>query len=216
MMKEAAEILGYDGQNLDDYVIDIMDQKNKPVKNGRKDNGFRNFIINNVIESSRFKYLVRYGNPKKIRDIANNRTVIAFVLSNIPDEQIRRYYNSCTSVQEPYNPDMREQLADLITGISFKTFEGVHQNDREFGTTQEQIIDKERKKNLINLYLTVVYLLLKNLVYVNARYFMAFYCLERDSNIYYGVSDKALKDRRQFAQNFLSDHPQKKRIQEYL
>ena len=42
---------------------------------------------------------------------------------------------------------------------------------------------KEEQKAIIRLYLTVLYLLTKNLVYVNSRYFLAFHCVERDADI---------------------------------
>ena len=41
-------------------------------------------------------------------------------------------------------------------------------------------VAKERAKAVIGLYLTVMYLLVKNLVNVNARYVIAIHCLERD------------------------------------
>ena len=47
--------------------------------------------------------------------------------------------------------------------------------------------EKERFKAIIGLYLTVVYQLVKNLVYVNSRYVMAFHSVERDAQLY-GVS----------------------------
>lgn len=227
MIKDAAEILGYSDPDLDEVLDNMMDPKYKPEGAEKKDNGFRNFIINNVVESRRFNYLVRYGNPKKIRKLAENRSLVSFVLNRIPDEQIRRYYNSCMGVKDNYYPKMREDLTNLITGITFKEFEGVHQNDRESGTTDQQRIDKERKKSLVNIYLTVVYILLKNLVYVNARYYMAFHCLERDCHALYGNDlEKTVKhtlgsykdggDMRVLAEKFLAEHPQKMRIQKYL
>lgn len=45
-------------------------------------------------------------------------------------------------------------------------------------------VAKERAKAVIGLYLTVMYLLVKNLVNVNARYVIAIHCLERDFGLY--------------------------------
>ena len=142
--------------------------------------------------------------------------MILFVLKGIPDSQILRYYNSyyLDGKKDECDANMREELANLITGISFKKFEKVHQSN---GATAEQSEDKERKKSLVNLYLTVLYLLLKNLVYINSRYFMAFYCQERDSFVYrFKPNKEDENDRTAFAKKFLNDHPQKKRVQSYL
>lgn len=177
---EAAQVLGYSGDEeaLGKYVDDILTEKGKFLANGK---GFRNFMINNVIESDRFKYLVRYANVKTVRQLANSRKVVHFVLKDIPDTQIIRYYNSCTgSMRDRCTPDMREGLANLITGITFEQFENVRQ--KAAGNTPEAQ-DKVRKQAVIRLYLTVLYLAVKNLVYVNSRYFLAFHCVERDSLI---------------------------------
>lgn len=43
---------------------------------------------------------------------------------------------------------------------------------------------KEKYKSIIRLYLTVCYLFFKNLVYVNSRYYSAFYNLEKDRSLF--------------------------------
>lgn len=180
MFVEAAQLLGYKktDDELNKYLKDDMLSKTNEAGK-KKEMGFRNFIAKNVIESSRFKYLVRYGHPGKIRHLAQNKQVVAFVLKDIPDSQIIRYYKSCISPAVAENPQaMRDALVGLLTGLSFEEFEKVKQNDRY--ATPEEKLDKVRKQASIRLYLTVLYLLVKNLVYVNARYFMAFHCVERD------------------------------------
>lgn len=200
MFVEAAKILGFsdDEKKLENYIDNML----KPKK-GENKNGFRNFIINNVIESSRFKYLVRYGNPSKIRMLVSNRKVVDFVLKGIPDTQITAYYNSCYSENRVFFPDMRRKLAETIVDLHFADFENVYQ-----GRTKdvEKIKDKERRKNIIRLYLTVLYLLQKNLIYVNSRYFLAFHCTERDAMIFDSkkYNEKELKnDWSVFARSFI-------------
>ena len=183
LFMEAAQVLGYDASvaTLEAYIDDMLDPKAGKVnyRTGKKDNSFRNFIANNVVESDRFKYLVRYSNPRHVRALANNSRVLSFVLQDIPDTQILRYYNACTLKNEKEcTPRMRDDLCRLMTGISFRQFEGVHQGN---GGLPAEMADKERQKAVIRLYLTVLYLLTKNLVYVNSRYFLAFHCVERDA-----------------------------------
>lgn len=181
MFVEAAQMLGSDmsEEELTEYFNAMLA---KPQPGEKKQNGFRNFIINNVIESSRFKYLIRYAGPLQARRMANNGKVMAFVLSTLPDDQIHRYYESCREDWEelilPENlSGRRDALVKKITGLRFSDFENVRQ---ENGGTMKEQADKQRKRSVIGLYLTVLYLLTKNLVYVNSRYFMAFHARERD------------------------------------
>ncbi len=213
---EAAHLLGYDEQQnilLDDYLDNML----KKDPNGKKgQNGFRNFIINNVIKSNRFQYLMRYGHPDNLRQLANNRKVVDFVLREIPDAQIKAFYNSCTSQNSEYDASMREALAKIITRLSFRDFENVHQ-----GRTSDKtlIADKERKKNIVRLYLTVLYLLVKNLIYVNSRYYLAFHCVERDALLYDKDTyrtDLERKEFRSFATHFVNEHSTNQRAKTYI
>ena len=214
MFKEAATVLGFRGsdEDLDRYINDILDKKGTWY---RSHNGFRNFIANNVIESDRFKYLVRYGNVARLRQLAYNRNVLLFVLKDIPDAQIVRYYNSCKLSNEEYHDQMRGWLADSLYSLNFADFEDVRQSAR----VNEE---KERMKSLVRLYLTVLYLLTKNLVYVNSRYFLAFHCVERDADIT-APGKYTKRDGRfdtahypQFARDFIAVHRRNDRVTGYL
>lgn len=175
---DALEILGI--EMTEDELNEYVDEKLLDTKLGKGNHGLRNFIANNVIESTRFKYLVRYSNPKKVRAVANNRKVVEFVLRKIPDTQIDRYYESCFGGGIVDKEERIVALTDLITGLSFKDFEKVNQG-AEDGTPEYN--EKQQKQAIISLYLTILYLLTKNLVYVNSRYFLAFHCLERDAQL---------------------------------
>lgn len=177
MFRDALTILGIDDNITDDRISEILKLKEK----GKGIHGLRNFITNNVIESSRFVYLIKYANAQKIREVAENEKVVMFVLGGIPDTQIERYYKSCVEV-----PDMnssleakRSELARMIKNISFDDFKNVKQQAKG-----RENVAKERAKAVIGLYLTVMYLLVKNLVNVNARYVIAIHCLERDFGLY--------------------------------
>lgn len=177
MFRDALTILGIDDKITDDRISEILKLKEK----GKGIHGLRNFITNNVIESSRFVYLIKYANVQKIREVAENEKVVMFVLGGIPDTQIERYYKSCVEF-----PDMnssleakRSELARMIKNISFDNFKNVKQQAKG-----RENVAKERAKAVIGLYLTVMYLLVKNLVNVNARYVIAIHCLERDFGLY--------------------------------
>lgn len=177
MFRDALTILGIDDKITDDRISEILKLKEK----GKGIHGLRNFITNNVIESSRFVYLIKYANAQKIREVAKNEKVVMFVLGGIPDTQIERYYKSCVEF-----PDMnsslgvkRSELARMIKNISFDDFKNVKQQSKG-----RENVAKERAKAVIGLYLTVMYLLVKNLVNVNARYVIAIHCLERDFGLY--------------------------------
>lgn len=177
MFRDALTILGIDDNITDDRISEILKLKEK----GKGIHGLRNFVTNNVIESSRFVYLIKYANAQKIREVAKNEKVVMFVLEGIPDTQIERYYKSCVEVTD-MNSSLeakRSELAKMIKSISFEDFKDVKQQAKG-----RENVAKERAKAVIGLYLTVMYLLVKNLVNVNARYVIAIHCLERDFGLY--------------------------------
>lgn len=185
MFYDAARLLGFkeEKEKLEALIKGMLDKDGgMRLSDGKKDNSFRNFIINNVIESRRFQYLVRYGNPEKLCSLVRNKKVVAHVLKGIPDAQIVRYYNSCLNLKEPFSPKMRDTLQDLIAKVDFTNFELIRTNAR-YASAQDNI-EKERQKAIVRLYLTVLHLLVKNLVLVNSRYFIAFHCVERDAATY--------------------------------
>jgi len=178
MFLDAAIILGSNesAEELSEYFDEMLDkQKGKRTPGGKKDMGFRNFLIKNVIESDRFHYLIRYGHPLHIRKLAENKNVIAFVLKQIPEPQIDRYCKICALPAESNFAQKILRLTDLIAEMNFRQFENVRQTEKN---EQKQIL-----QGILSLYLTVLYLLTKNLVYVNSRYFLAFHCLERDTEL---------------------------------
>lgn len=218
MYIEAFKVLGIkaDEEELQrqvKYILDPGIKNTDPQKHG-----LRNFIANNVIESERFKYLIRYGNVNKLKGIAQNRAVVNFVLKDVPDAQIVRYYNSINGLNEDYLPGMRDELADRLTGFSFEDIQDVRQNDRLANQREQE--EKRQKQALVRLWLTVLYLVLKNLVYINSRYFLAFHCVERDRLLLY--PDKWTKQENRyagysvFARDFLAEYPQKQRVAQYL
>ncbi len=181
MFEDAAAVLGTDW-NYDEIMtaLNLVPKEKQRLNHKNKvDHGFRNFIINNVIESRMFQYLVRYANVNRLRELADNRGVVKFVLSGIPETQIARYCQLCgIKTDEPI-----EALANEIANLRFNDFSKVDQGANANFAKNDAQIDKAQKQAKIGLYLTVLYLITKNLVNVNSRYFMAFHCLERDSQL---------------------------------
>ncbi len=224
MYVEAFRVLGMKGDEdqLLREVKDILDPKKSGKGTQRR--GVRNFIANNVIESVRFKYLIRYGNVNKLKGLAQSSAVVSFVLKDIPDDQIKRYYIDLGENRETDVNAMRADLTQRLTGFSFEDIRDVRQNDK--GANQREQQEKQQKQALVRLYLTVLYLALKNLVYINSRYFLAFHCVERDRLLIDPEFwNEARKDENQrnpdygymvFAKDFLQKYPQKKRVAAYL
>lgn len=176
MYRDAIKILLKDVKAEEEDVDKILAENipNKKNKNKKKD--FRNFIIKNIIKSRRFIYLVKYSNPTYVRELASNRNVVKFVLKTIPEAQIDRYYNSCGLPFEEDNNIQIEKLSEIITNIDYIEFLDVQQSYKNE--------DKSQKQAVVTLYLTILYILTKNLVNVNSRYVIAVHCLERDSTLY--------------------------------
>ena len=175
IFEDAAETLGMRNENTDlsEYIDEHIYSKDKNM---------RNFIINNVLESNRFLYLVRYNNPKRTKKLVSNMPLVKFVLSRMPESQIERYYSSVINGQDDLSNDKKiTALAKKITTMDFEQFENVQQKVK---LKSKEAIEKERLKALVGLYLTVAYLITKNLVKINARYSIAISCHERDTQIF--------------------------------
>ena len=195
MMVDAIQILGTEKseQELQSMACFFFRDKNGKKLNAGE-HGMRNFIGNNVISNTRFQYLIRYGNPQKLHTLSQNETVVRFVLSRIAKNQrvqgmngknqIDRYYETCggTNSWSVSEEEKINFLCKILTNMSYDQFQDVKQSDKKI--TAEEKRKKERYKAIISLYLTVLYQLIKNLVNINARYIIAFHCLERDAILY--------------------------------
>ncbi len=198
MFEDAAYLLGTGGalqehaeelrQYLNDNVLDK--EKLRKLPNGKPDTGFRNFIISNVIESRRFRYLVRYGDPRKLRAFMECRPLVTLVLGEMTDNILIRYYELCVSTSPAGKQTRVETLADKLVSLNFRDFENVNQR-----ANAEQNLEKQKKQAIISLYLNVAYQIVKNLVYINARYTMAYHCMERDTRLLLSDETKLLKQR---------------------
>lgn len=171
MVIDAFRVLGVPESKYDDY-------KCKMFSKDEKEHKYRNFITNNVIDSSRFRYLIRFADVRKVREFAKSEKLIDFVLSRIPKAQIERYYKTCINADEPASTkEMRSQLSKLITTFSYE-----NSQIEDVDQSKDNPL-KQKVTAVISLYLTVLYLIAKNLVNINARYLIAMHSLERDTRI---------------------------------
>lgn len=88
MMIDAVQILGTDKTEEELQAMAkrfFKDENGNLLKKGQ--HGMRNFIASNVISNTRFHYLIRYGKPDKLHKLAQNETVMKFVLHRIAKNQ---------------------------------------------------------------------------------------------------------------------------------
>lgn len=177
LYRPAVEMLGFSAELSKEWFED----------NVHSDHPFRNFISNNVINSRRFVYLVRYTKPETVKALMRNRQVVHYVLSRIADikdvhiaqSQIDRYYEILPANKKAGNKI--DALADFLTGFSF---DSVFSEKELIGKGKQRSADEnvkiEKMKAQVGLYLTVAFIAVKNIVKTNARYYIAFAAFERD------------------------------------
>lgn len=166
------------GENNEQKINEAFGLGNEYSK-AKFDHTFRNFIINNVINSNRFNYVMRFMNPKNARKIMECRPLVLFAFKDVPESQIERYCSSVGIAFDKDTPDygdMRAKLTDKLLDVKFDNFSKVSNN-------ANQAKEKERLKALVGLYLSVLYRIVKSIVRINTSYTIAFGIYERDCAI---------------------------------
>lgn len=180
LLKDALLSLGVsdDTKVLENTYKKYFDSKEKADKQSQK---VSTFLMNNVINNNRFKYVIKYINPADINCLAKNKYLVKFVLSKIPEEQIDSYYKLFSNEEEPSCEEKIKLLTKKISKLNFQTL---------FENNKIPNVEKERKKAIITLYFTIVYILVKNLVNINGLYTLALYFVERDGYFYKDICEK--------------------------
>lgn len=180
LLKDALLALGVSDNKevLKNTYNKYFDSKEKADKQSQK---VSTFLMNNVINNNRFKYVVKYINPADINRLAKNRYLVKFVLSKIPEEQIYSYYKLFSNEEEPSCEEKIKLLTKKISKLNFQTL---------FENNKIPNVEKERKKAVITLYFTIIYILVKNLVNINGLYTLALYFVERDGFFYKKICEK--------------------------
>ena len=183
LLKDALLALGVSDNKevLKNTYKKYFDSKEKTDKQSQK---VSTFLMNNVINNNRFKYVVKYINPADINGLAKNRYLVKFVLSKIPEEQIDSYYKLFSNEEKPSCEEKIKLLTKKISKLNFQTL---------FENNKIPNVEKERKKAVITLYFTIVYILVKNVVNINGLYTLALYFVERDGYFYKKICGKALR-----------------------
>lgn len=178
LLKDAMLALGVSSNDFDEKYEKYFKTDVDADKDHQK---VSTFLMNNVINNSRFKYVIKYINPADINRLAKNKHLVKFVLDQIPHKQIDSYYNSVCTVEEPSYKGKIQLLTKKITGLNFYSL---------FENCKIPNVEKERKKAVITLYFTIVYILVKNLVNINGLYTLALYFVERDGYFYKDICEK--------------------------
>lgn len=178
LLKDAMLALGVSPNDLDEKYEKYFKTDVDADKDHQK---VSTFLMNNVINNSRFKYVVKYINPADINRLAKNKHLVKFVLDQIPHKQIDSYYNSVCTVEEPSYKGKIQLLTKKITGLNFYSL---------FENCKIPNVEKEKKKAVITLYFTIIYILVKNLVNINGLYTLALYFVERDGFFYKKICEK--------------------------
>lgn len=191
-ISDALYMLIDENDAIENYKQLIWDEEEsgKWVKKAIGNNKVRNFIINNIIMSKWFMYISKYSDPRNCSKIMHNKEAVVFAMSSIPDAQIEKYYKRVTAKSVQYGnktaEEMRSIVIDALMNFSLKpVLTGVANNDY----SNE---NRERDIGIIQLYLTVAYIVTKSLVNVNKRFLLAFSCLERDVPLI--LNGKSFKD----------------------
>lgn len=178
MIKDALRVIGV---NESDNESDI-DRIYKGYFNQKdKKNSVSGFFRNNIINSRRFRYIIKYINPSDAYRIIQNEHVRNYVLGRMNDAIIDRYAHS-VGIEDKVH-DKRKVLSDILSKVKFDNFTEltyINPKDRNKGKKAKE---REKPKAILGLYLTIVYIVVKSLVRINSQYVMAVYHLERDSRL---------------------------------
>lgn len=174
MIKDALLVIGVNESDIDSIYEYYFNQKDKK-------NSVAGFFRNNIINSRRFRYIIKYINPSDAYRIIQNENVRNYVLGRMNDAIIDRYV--CSVGVSTTKQDKRKMLSDILSTVKFDNFTEltyINPKDRNKG---QKAKEREKPKAILGLYLTIVYIVVKSLVRINSQYVMAVYHLERDSRL---------------------------------
>lgn len=81
MYKDALLTLGVSKNDVDRLYKQYFDKDSKTKLSA--------FFKNNILESGRFKYVIKYLNPSHISKIAGNKAIAEFVLNRMPVPRLK-------------------------------------------------------------------------------------------------------------------------------
>lgn len=171
-------------------MFDSNKGKNKSPR-GTEGSKARNFLINNVIKQRRFVYLIKNCDPSLCKAIISNKEIVSFILMqpDMPISVIEKYYQKIV-VEKNSNLSREVMVNALYEALQKCSINSFSEFGKDAMNAKNQN-DKEviKNKELIKLYLTICYLLIKGIVNVNKQFVLAFAAIERD---YYNVFKKPI------------------------
>ena len=174
MIKDALRVIGVDESDIESiYQTHFKTQDKKDSVSG--------FFRNNIINSRRFRYIIKYINPSDAYRIIQNEHVRNYVLGRMNDAIIDRYAHS-VGIEDKVH-DKRKVLSDILSKVKFDNFTKLTYINPKDKNKGEKAKEREKPKAILGLYLTIVYIVVKSLVRINSQYVMAVYHLERDSRL---------------------------------
>lgn len=152
--------------------------------NKRTNNTLINFINNNILKSKWFFYVAKYNNPESCYKLMRNKNLIEIALKNLPPEQIKRYYKSTIDDSNKANDyNEKAMFASIVDALYNFSIETIINDISKFDLSAKDKKQKnklQKKQALVKLYLTIVYLITKNMVKINTRFSIAWMAMERD------------------------------------
>lgn len=205
---DAATLLGIKSQVLSEEDVQdsvLTDQERKEffdrLKKNPTNHQIRNFIKNNVIKSKWFFYVARYMRPETCALLMKNKAIVDFAIGEINDTAIARYYNATKglSLTDTNIALARKDLAKMLIEFSIdEVMTSIEKLNKKDYASQATDSVKEKNKALVTLYLTVAYLIVKNMVKTNTVFSIANSCLERDIGLLCEAKDDFLSLTRRF------------------
>ena len=174
MIKDALLVIGVNESDIDSIYEYYFNQKDKK-------NSVAGFFRNNIINSRRFRYIIKYINPSDAYRIIQNENVRNYVLGRMNDAIIDRYAHS-VGIEDKVH-DKRKVLSDILSTVKFDNFTELKYINPKDRNKDQKAKGREKPKAILGLYLTIVYIVVKSLVRINSQYVMAVYHLERDSRL---------------------------------
>lgn len=170
--------------NTEAYDKNVKDFVNNLLDPCRKDTNLRNFLVNNVIKSKKFLYIVKYCNPLTAKEFLKNTNIVEFTISRMDSNLKERY---CQAIGISFDENTANSLlTKKIVDLSGEDFLDVKQNPK----TNDEKLKKEQYSAILGLYLAVMYVIIKSLVKVNAFYVIAISRLEFDTKMIMGEIQK--------------------------
>ena len=126
-----------------------------------------------AINSDAFLYLMRYSTPEKLRQILKNKEVVIVALKDMDKKLFKdKAYKEIVGDDQPTNISYNkkvENVANIVCSINEYTIGQSKAGGR-----------RAIKSRLVSTVLNVLTIVLRNLIFTNSRYTIAFHCLSRD------------------------------------